>query len=112
MEVARGDVVLCVAKGDYGKPRPAVIVQSDLFNTTHASVTLCPVTSELIAAPMFRLPLPPSRENGLVKRGQVMVDKIVSLPRERVRRVLGRLTERQMHDVETAFRLWLGLNHN
>jgi len=112
MEVTRGDIVLCVAKGDYGKPRPAVIVQSDLFNTTHASITLCPITSELIAAPMLRLSLSPSRENGLVKRSQVMVDKIVTLPRERVRRVLGRLTDKQIHEVETALRLWLSLNHS
>ena len=28
MEVKRGDVVLCAARGDYGKPRPAVVVQS------------------------------------------------------------------------------------
>jgi mRNA interferase MazF len=112
MEVARGDVVLCVAKGDYGKPRPAVVVQSDLFNPTHASVTLCPITSDLIAAPMFRLTLSPSDDNGLAKRSQVMVDKLISLPRERIRRVLGRLSEKQMHDVEVALSLWLGLGHS
>jgi mRNA interferase MazF len=112
MEVARGDVVLCVAKGDYGKPRPAVVVQSDLFNSTHASVSLCPITSEIIAAPMFRLTLSPSNHNGLERRSQVMVDKIISLPRERIRRVLGRLSEKQMHDVDAALGLWLGLSQS
>ena len=51
----RGDIVLAVARGDYGKPRPAVIVQSDLFNATHASLLVCLLTSELIDAPLFRL---------------------------------------------------------
>ena len=47
MEIKRGDVVLCAAPGNYGKPRPAIVVQSDLFNPTHSSITLCPVTSDL-----------------------------------------------------------------
>ena len=55
----RGDIVLAVARGDYGKPRPAVIVQSDLFNPTHASLLVCLLTTELIDAPLFRLPLAP-----------------------------------------------------
>ena len=44
----RGDIVICVLKGDYGKPRPAVVIQSDLFNLTHTSITICPITSYLI----------------------------------------------------------------
>lgn len=62
----RGDIVLAVARGDYGKPRPAVVVQSDLFNSTHASLIVCLLTSELVDAPLFRLTIPPSPTNGLV----------------------------------------------
>ena len=43
----RGTIVVVAAPGAYtGKPRPAVVVQSDLFNPTHASLTICPITSE------------------------------------------------------------------
>jgi mRNA interferase MazF len=51
----RGDLVLAVARGDYGKPRPAVVVQADLFNPTHASLLVCLLTTELVDAPLFRL---------------------------------------------------------
>ena len=53
----RGDIIICALSGDYGKPRPAVVIQSDLFNPTHASITVCPITSHLIEAPLFRLSL-------------------------------------------------------
>ena len=55
MEIKRGDVVICAAPGDYGKPRPAVVVQSDLFNGTHSSVAVCLITSHLEEAPLFRI---------------------------------------------------------
>ena len=61
----RGDIVIAVTPGDYGKPRPAAVVQSDIFNPTHASITLCPITSHLVDAPLFRLSLQPTTENGL-----------------------------------------------
>lgn len=69
----RGDIVLAVARGDYGKPRPAVIVQSDLFNGTHASLLVCLLTSDLINAPLFRLALAPTPANGLLEPSQIMV---------------------------------------
>jgi mRNA interferase MazF len=57
----RGDIVVVALPGDYGRPRPALIVQADLFNETHASVTVVPVTSTLVDAPLFRLTVEPSR---------------------------------------------------
>jgi mRNA interferase MazF len=58
--VRRGSIVVVAAKGPYtGKPRPALVVQSDLFNPTHSSVTICPITSDCVDAPLFRIPLPP-----------------------------------------------------
>ena len=76
----RGAIVVVAAKGAYtGKPRPAVVVQSDLFNPTHASVTVCPITSDCVDAPLFRLTLPEGPRTGLKRISQVMVDKIVSV---------------------------------
>ena len=61
MEIERGDVVICAAAGDYGKPRPAVVVQSDLFNGTHSIVAVCLITTHLEDAPLFRIPVPAGR---------------------------------------------------
>ena len=62
----RGDVVIVAASGDYGKPRPAVIVQTDAFPKDHASVVICQLTSELVEAPDFRITIDPSENNGLI----------------------------------------------
>jgi mRNA interferase MazF len=109
LSVQRGDIVLVVASGDYGKPRPAVIVQSDLFNDTHASLTVCPVTSTLVEAPLFRVPIQPSRANGLMRQSQIMADKVQTLRRDRIRERIGALGPVQMQVVDAALRLWLRL---
>jgi len=70
----RGDFVIVAAAGDYGKPRPAVIVQTDAFPETHASVVVCQMTSEIAEAPDFRVTIQPSKENGLRARSQIMAD--------------------------------------
>lgn len=70
----RGDFVTIAMQGDFGKPRPALVIQADQFRE-HATVTVLPVTSTLIAAPLFRVTVQPSAENGLRKPSQVMVDK-------------------------------------
>lgn len=105
----RGDVVTAVSPGDYGKPRPALVVQSDLFNETHASVVVCPITSHLRPAPLFRVQLSPSKSNGLRETSQVMVDKIVAVKREKIRQTVGRIRDAELALVERALRLWLGL---
>ena len=79
----RGDVVTVAAPGDYGKPRPALVIQSDLFEEL-PSVTLCLVTSELRDAPIFRITVDPSPDNGLRRVSQVQVDKVLTVARERV----------------------------
>lgn len=101
--------MLAVAKGDYGKPRPAVIVQSDLFNTTHASLLVCLLTTELIDAPLFRLPLAPTLANGLREASQIMVDKLLALPRARVRDRIGTADDETMLGLNRALALMLGL---
>jgi mRNA interferase MazF len=109
MEIARGDVVICAAPGDYGKPRPAVVVQSDLFNSTHSSVAVCLITSHLEDAPLFRIPVPVSRSTGLKVSSQVMVDKIIAIPRNKITQRTGVLSSVTLKEVENALRLWLEL---
>ena len=114
MAIARGDVVLVVASGEYGgdsgKPRPAVVVQSDLFNATHGSVVVCPVTSDLIDAPLFRLPVSANAGNGLKRDSQLMVDKLVALRRDRIRQRIGALEAAEVRLLDRALRLWLALD--
>jgi len=106
--IHRDDIVICALAGDYGKPRPAVVVQSDLFNPTHASITVCPVTSHLIDAPLFRLPLPANSKTGLEKVSQIMVDKMVAIRSDRINRKIGALNAKQEASLGKAMKLWLG----
>ncbi len=103
----RGDVVLVVLKGDYGKPRPAVVIQSDLFSA-HPSVAVLPFTSEVDTHAELRVAVSPAAENGLLAPSQLMVDKPHTVVREKVARVVGRLTGRQMTAVDRALALFLG----
>jgi mRNA interferase MazF len=105
----RGDVVTVTATGDYGKPRPAVIVQTDAFPESHASVVVCQLTSELAEAPDFRITVDPKPENGLRLTSQVMADKPVTIRRERIGRKIGRLGSQDMARLGTALAFVLGL---
>ncbi len=107
--VKRGDVVLAAFSGDYGKPRPTVVVQTDLANETHASIVVCPLTSHIVKASLFRLPVEPSVENGLNKPSEVMVDKIGAVRRDKLREVIGRLDDSQMIQLNRLLALWLGI---
>jgi mRNA interferase MazF len=93
-----------------GKPRPALIVQSDLFNPTHAGVTICAITSDCVDAPLFRLTLPPGSRTGLKKVSQVMIDKVVSVPRAAINAEIGACDAGEIETVDDGLRRWLGLN--
>ena len=86
------------------------MVQSDLFNETHHGVTVCPLTSDLKDAPLFRLDIAPGATNGLKRPSQVMVDKIVTLAAERIRPPIGKVSHSQLTQIDIALRLWLGLH--
>lgn len=92
----RGDVVVVAATGDCGKPRPAVVVQTNAFPETHASVVICQMTSEVVEAPDFRVAIDPCESNGLRAPAQIMADKPVTVRRARVGRSIGRLDERDV----------------
>jgi mRNA interferase MazF len=103
----RGDLVTVALQGAYGKPRPALVIQSDMFDE-HPSVTLLPVTSELRATPLFRIPVEPGTENGLQVPSQVMVDKAQTVPRDKVGAVFGHLDAEAMLAVNRALAVFLG----
>ena len=110
MEVARGDIVIAVLRGDYGRGRPALVVQSDAFNPTHASIVVCPITSHLVEAPLFRVPLRASAGTGLRSPSQIMIDKMMAIKRERIHQVIGRADGASMLRVDRALKLWLDVN--
>jgi mRNA interferase MazF len=103
----RGDLVTVALQGAYGKPRPALVIQSDLFDT-HPSITVLPVTSELRDAPLFRIRVEPSAGNGLRQASDVMVDKPQSVPRDKVGEPIGGLADDTMLRVNRALALFLG----
>lgn len=105
----RGDLVIVTVAGDYGKPRPAVVVQTDLVNDTHASIVVCPVRSHLQEAELFRLTITPSPDNGLQKTSQIMVDKIVAVRRDKIRERIGCLDEEVMIRLNRSLAFWIGL---
>ncbi|HJR71705.1 MAG TPA: type II toxin-antitoxin system PemK/MazF family toxin [Gammaproteobacteria bacterium] len=105
----RGDVVTVAAAGDYGKPRPAVIVQTDALPAEHASIVVCQMTPELSEAPEFRVTIEPTERNGLRARSQVMADKPVTIRRERIGRQVGRLDEQDIARLNVALAFVMGL---
>jgi mRNA interferase MazF len=109
MQMRRGDVITVAARGDYGKPRPAVIVQTDAFPESHASIVVYQMSSELVVAPDFRVTIEPSPETGLCARSQVMADKPVTIRRERVGRQIGRLGAADMARLNVALAFVMGL---
>ena len=105
----RGDVVTVAATGDYGKPRPAVIVQTDALPAEHASVVVCQMTSECSDAPDFRVTIDPTENNGLRVRSQVMADKPVTIRRERIGRQVGHLDDDDIARLNIALAFVMGL---
>jgi mRNA interferase MazF len=106
--MTRGDLVNIVTPGDFGKPRPALVIQADQFHE-HATRTVLPVTSTLVAAPLFRITLEPSGENGLTKPSQVMVDKAMTVKRDKVGPVFGRVDLDKLVEIERALAVFLGI---
>lgn len=104
----RGDLVTIALQGQYGKPRPALVVRSDLFDE-HPSVTILPITSELRDAPLFRVPIKPSEANGLQKPSEVMVDKAQSVPREKIGDTFGHVSAEDMLAVSRSLAVFLGV---
>jgi mRNA interferase MazF len=106
--VRRGDIVVVSAPDDDGKPRPAVVVQSDWLAGAD-SVLVALMTSALVDAPFYRLLIEPSAANGLAAPSQAMVDKIVALPRAECGRVVGRIGEASLIALNHMLSVMIGL---
>ncbi|PPB82860.1 mRNA interferase MazF [Mycetohabitans endofungorum] len=104
----RGHFVTIAVQGDFGKPSPALVIQADQFEE-QATVTVLPVTSTLVAAPLFRITVQPSAENGLQKPSQVMVDKAMTVKRDKIGQAFGRINANAMVEVERCLAVFLGI---
>lgn len=105
----RGDLVTVAVKGNFGKPRPALVIQSDLFNKSHPTVMLALVSSDLREAPLFRLSVGPTPENGLKLDSQIQIDKVMTVLREKIGPTFGRLDDATMLKVNRALALFMGI---
>ena len=104
----RGDLVTITMQGDFGKPRPALVIQADQFDE-HVTVTVLPVTSTLVAAPLLRITVQPDAGNGLQKPSQVMVDKAMTVKRDKVGPAFGRIDVDSLVEIERCLAVFLGI---
>ena len=109
MVLRRGDIAIVAAPGDYGKPRPALVLQSDLFQETGSVVVALVTTDQRPQAPLFRKRIAPTDENGMRLPSDVMLDKLVSVPRTKISRAVGRLTDAEMAEITASLALFLGM---
>jgi len=107
--VKRGEIWTAAGGKDYaGKPRPVVIVQDDRFDAT-SSITVCPCTSDPAEAPLFRLLVEPSTLNGLASESRLMVDKVTTVPKAKIGKRVGRLSDEDVVRLVRAMMVFLGL---
>jgi mRNA interferase MazF len=103
----RGDVVTVSLPGDYGKPRPALVVQADIYAEL-SSLTVLPFTSAAVSFDQTRVAIAPSRSNGLRVDSQIMVEKITTIARAKAGPAIGRLSPDDFATVHRALALFLG----
>jgi mRNA interferase MazF len=108
--VRRGDVVLMVAPGDLGKPRPAIVVQADELGENTITVLVCPLSSDIQDSPRLRPVVEPDANNGLRIESQCMTEKLMPIRRDRIRRVLGSIDTQTAEQLDRALLIILGLD--
>ena len=108
MEIAHGAIALVDGPGGEAA-RPCVVVQSDLFNATHATITVCPLTNVIGGEALFRVVMSPREHNGLTAECEVQIDRISSVARERITQVIGHASPTRMEQIDQALRRWLML---
>lgn len=106
----RGDIVTVAAPGDCGKPRPAVIIQGDALNQAKPRSTIVALmTSKLRDAPLLRLTVEPTQENGLRKVSQVQSNRLMTVRSEKISEPIGRLSDQQLVELNRLLALAIGL---
>jgi mRNA interferase MazF len=104
----RGDLVTVAISGDFGKPRPALVIQSDAF-ANHATITVLLLSSAMIDAPLLRFTISPDTNNGLSLPSQIMIDKTMTVVRAKIRQVFGRVSAEALLEVERRLAVFLGI---
>ncbi len=108
--IRRGDIVTVAPPGDYGKPRPAVVVQTDLLIELNLdSVVLCLMSSMLVDVPLFRIRIEPTSLNNLEKISEIMIDKILTVQRGKISEPIGRLNPEQLLKLNRTLTFVLGI---
>ena len=106
--MTRGDIVTVSPPGAYGKPRPALVIQSDWLVETD-SILVCLLTSTFRDAPLYRLTIEPTAANGLRSVSQIMADKIIAMPRAKCSMPIGRLERDTLATLNRMLALVLGI---
>jgi mRNA interferase MazF len=106
----RGDFVTIALQGDFGKPRPALVIQSDYFSE-HATITVLLVTSTIVEAPLLRITIKPTPENGLQKISQIMIDKAMTISREKIGATFGHIDLATLLKIEQSLLIFLGIGN-
>jgi mRNA interferase MazF len=105
----RGEIWTVAGGKDYaGKPRPAVVVQDDSFDSTR-SVTICTFTTDPTEAPLFRILVEPNEQNGLRASSRLMVDKLTTVPKDKLGDRVGQLADEDVLRLNQAMLVFLGL---
>ena len=104
----RGDIIVVALPGDYGKPRPAIVIQSDAVSGTN-SVLVCPCTTELRDALVFRPLIQPEPSTGLRRPSLLMVDKITAARRDKCGVRIGRLSPEKLAELDECLAIVVGL---
>lgn len=107
-DAKRADLVTIAIQGDFGKPRPALVIQSDLF-AAHTTVTVLLLSTAWVDAPLLRVPLQPDPRNGLHLPSQVMIDKAMTVKREKLGRPIGRIDTATMVEIDRRLAIFLGI---
>ena len=106
--IRRGDIAIAALPGDFGKPRPVLVIQSDLFDQL-PSTTVLPITSHLVDAPLLRFSLPADSQTGLKKPSQVMIDKCMTMRRDRLEGPIGQVADSHMLEITRLLAVFLGV---
>ena len=104
----RGDLVTIVTQGDFGKPRPALVIQANQF-ATHTSMTVLLISSSLVVAPLLRVTVLPTAHNGLLHPSQVMIDKAMTVKRKKLGPTMGHVEAEKMVEIERCLAVFLGI---
>ena len=103
----RGDIISVALQGDFGKPRPALVIQSNQFDKT-MTVTVLLISSSLVDAPLIRLNIESSDQNCLNKTSQIMIDKIMTVKRDKIGDVLGSIEDKTLLEATRLLAVFLG----